>query len=97
MASPGSLGFDTSTITDKTPQQFVYLTLNLSRSEFRLLYLYPGQYEDDIKALLATVDLHALPLSFDDEAHFTQLNKVFQALSTAVDQSSGFQFAELLR
>jgi hypothetical protein len=44
-----------------------------------------------------TVDLPALPLSFNDEAHFTKLNEVYEALSTAVKQRSRIQFAELLR
>lgn len=97
MSSPGSLGHEASATADKISPRFVYPTLNLSRSEFRLLYLYPGQYEDGIKVHLKTFTLPALPFSFKDEAHFTQLSEVYDALSTALDQRIAFQSAQLLR
>jgi hypothetical protein len=97
MSSPGSLGRDTSATADKTSQQFDYPDLDLSKSEFRLLHLRPGLNDNRIVAKLLTFPLYALPLSFKDEEHLTQLNEVYQALSTAMSQRIGFQFAELLR
>jgi hypothetical protein len=97
MSSPGSLGRDTSATADKTSQQFDYPDLDLSKSEFRLLHLRPGLNDDRIVAKLLTFPLYALPLSFKDEEHLTQLNEVYQALSTAMSWRIGFQFAELLR
>jgi hypothetical protein len=97
MSSPGSLGRDTSATADKTSQQFDYPDLDFSKSEFRLLHLRPGLSDDRIVVKLLTFPLYALPLSFKDEEHLTQLNEVYQALSTAMSQRIGFQFAELLR
>jgi hypothetical protein len=84
-------------MTDQTPQRVVYPALDLSKSQFRLLFLHSGLYEDEIKAQLLTVDLPALPLSFEDEAHFTLLDEVYEALSIAVSQDSGIRLAEILR
>lgn len=59
--------------------------------------MYPGLDNDKIKVHLRTHFLPALPSSFNDEAHFTLLDEVYEALSTAVDQRTQIEFAELLR
>lgn len=107
MSSPGlvsasinvtsAVGSDPATLPDETPDPFVWPALDLSKSEFRLLRLHPGQHGDEINAEIETFDLPALPLFFNDETHLKQLNEVYQAPSTAVEQRSEFQYAELLR
>lgn len=109
MSSPDSIfalndiasawGYDITTPADETqtPEGFVYPALNLSESEFRLLYLHPGRFDDEIEAELVTWHLPALPLTLRDELPFTLLDEVLQALSTAVDQRSQIEFRRMCK
>ena len=63
MSSPGSQESqesNTTTPASETPQRFVYPALDLTQSQFRLLFLHPGQYDDEIHADALTAAVRAL-------------------------------------
>lgn len=79
------------------PQKATYPPLDLTKSQFRILWLHPGRHNDQIVAMIRTSHLPALPHTFKDDTHLTQLKDVYEKLSSAVDQRSRMQFAEVER